>query len=121
MMNFLKKILDPRESQLRELDLDMVLKVLESETVRRRWADKVVDLVRNINQELDRLLEKQDRSQKWEAFAIERRTLLRTLSLVLDANDELESEKAAEEARTRLYSQFQGASAPLDARPNSGG
>lgn len=125
MRNFkgwLLKLLDPKEAQLRsDVSLEQVMEALNDATVRKLWIQSILDKVQTMNMELDNLLAKEDRQRSWETFAIERRTLLRCITMILDARDTLESERDAQERQNRTFTQYQGAAAtlPLDNRPNN--
>ena len=69
-----------------------------------------------MNVELDNLLSQEDRTRKWETFAIERRTLLRALTMILDAKDTIESDRFEQEAQNRIFERFKGTAVPLEHR-----
>lgn len=119
---WLLKILSPEESQLKsDISLEMVMEALNDPTVRKYWIESMISKIRDANMELDNLLAKEDRQRSWETFAIERRTLLRCITMILDARDMLDSERDAQERQNRTFTQYQGAAAtlPLDNRPNN--
>lgn len=118
----LSKILNPKESQFNsEISLEQVMEALNDPTVRKYWVESMIEKIRDANMELDNLLAKEDRQRSWETFAIERRTLLRCITMILDSRDMLDSERDAQERQNRYLTQYQGAAAalPLDNRPNN--
>lgn len=125
MRNFkvwLGKILNPQEAQLKsDISLEQVMEALNDPTVRKIWIESVLVKVQAMNIELDNLLAKEDRQRVWETFAIERRTLLRSITMILDARDMLESERDAQDRQNRTFEAYKGtaASLPLDNRPNN--
>lgn len=119
---WLFKILNPTEAQLQtEVSLEQVMEALNDPTVRKYWIESMIVKIRDANMELDNLLAKEDRQRSWETFAIERRTLLRTITMILDARDVLDSERDAQDRQNRIFTAYQGtaASLPLDDRPNN--
>ena len=119
---WLFKILNPTEAQLQtEVSLEQVMEALNDATVRKYWIESMIAKIRDANMELDNLLAKEDRQRSWETFAIERRTLLRCITMILDARDSLDSERDAQERQNRTFTQYQGVAAtlPLDNRPNN--
>lgn len=119
---WLLKALDPKETQLQtQVSLEQLMEALNDPTVRQYWVQSMMDKIQAMNIEVDNLLAKEDRQRTWETFAIERRTLLRSLSMILDARDVLESERDAQERQNRTFVKYQGAAAdlPLDNRPNN--
>lgn len=125
MRNFkawIAKILSPEQAQLKsDISLEQVMEALNDATVRRLWIQAMLDKVQMMNLELDNLLSKEDRQRTWEMFAIERRTLLRSITMILDARDHLESERDAQERQNRVFESYKGAAAtlPLDNRANN--
>lgn len=125
MRNFkvwLGKILNPQEAQLKsDISLEQVMEALNDPTVRKIWIESVLAKVQTMNIELDNLLAKEDRQRVWETFAIERRTLLRSITMILDARDMLESERDAQDRQNRTFEAYKGTAAalPLDNRPNN--
>lgn len=97
------------------------MEALNDPTVRKYWIESMIVKIRDANMELDNLLAKEDRQRSWETFAIERRTLLRTITMILDARDVLDSERDAQDRQNRIFTAYQGtaASLPLDDRPNN--
>lgn len=119
---WLLKVFDTKEAQFKnDISLEQVMEALNDPTVRQYWVQSMMDKIQAMNIEVDNLLAKEDRQRTWETFAIERRTLLRSLSMILDARDVLESERDAQERQNRTFVKYQGAAAdlPLDNRPNN--
>lgn len=119
---WLSSILSSKNAQLKsDISLEQVMEALNDATVRKIWIQSILDKIQTMNMELDNLLAKEDRQRSWETFAIERRTLLRCITMILDARDMLESERDAQERQNRTFTQYQGAAAslPLDNRPNN--
>lgn len=114
MMKFLTKILGPKETLFRELSLEDLEKTLQSQVIQHKWLLKMIDKLQAINMELDDLLDKSDKDRIWETLAIERRTILRCLTMILDVRDQIESERFTEDERTRFYQKYQGVSTPLN-------
>lgn len=120
--SWLENILNPKEAQLKsDISLEQVMEALNDATIRKLWIQSILDKIQTMNMELDNLLSKEDRQRTWETFAIERRTLLRCITMILDARDSLDSERDAQERQNRTFTQYQGAAAtlPLDNRPNN--
>lgn len=113
LTKWLEAILHPQEMQFKEVSIEKIRAALRSQTVQEKWIGSLSDKLRAINQEIDHLLEKEDRERIWQALAIERRTILRCLTMISDAAEELESERFAEEARDRFYEKYKGVSAPI--------
>jgi hypothetical protein len=119
LTNWIKSYLKPEAMQFKELSLDDIMGALNDPWIRKYWINSMIEKVQVANMELDNLLTKEDRSRVWEAIAIERRTILRALTMILDARDILESEREAQESQNRTFEQYQGAAAPLDNRANN--
>lgn len=120
--SWLLNIFDTKASQFKnDISLEQVMEALNDATVRKLWIQSILDKIQTMNMELDNLLAKEDRQRSWETFAIERRTLLRCITMILDARDALDSERDAQERQNRTFTQYQGAAAalPLDNRPNN--
>lgn len=120
--NWLTRALNPEQAQFRsEVSLELVMESLTDATVRKVWIESIIEKIRVANMELDHLLSKEDRQRSWETIAIERRTLLRCITMILDARDYLNSERDAQDRQNRYFESYQGAAAdlPLDNRPNN--
>lgn len=119
---WLSKILKPEEAQFKsDISLEQVMEALNDPTIRKLWIQSMMDKVQAMNIELDNLLSNEDRQRTWETFAIERRTLLRSITMILDARDVLESERDAQERQNRTFEAYRGMAAalPLDNRANN--
>jgi hypothetical protein len=104
-MNFsawIKSILKPNEEQFREFTLEDVSAALDNSVIRRLWLDAISERIQGINFEIDGILSNPDRDRIWETFAIERRTLLACLRLVMESRERLERERADEEREKEL-------------------
>jgi len=113
--NWLKKILEPSKVQFKdEISLDEVMQAFDSPAVRRIWMESLISKIQAMNMELDNLLAKEDRQRVWETLAIERRTILRCITMILDAKNTIESEQEAQERQNRLFKIYEGAAAPLN-------
>ena len=104
---------EPKEMQFREGDLTDFQSALQNHEVQARWFDAMISRIREINIEIDKLLAKEDRQRVWETFAIERRTLLAVLRMILDARDTLNSERFEQDAQNRLFERYRGAAAKI--------
>lgn len=119
MKNWLKKILHPNETQFKaEISLDEIMVAFDSPTIRRYWMEAMITKIQAMNMELDNLLAKSDKDRIWETIAIERRTILRCITMILDAKNTIESEQEAQERQNRLFTLYEGsaASLPLEKR-----
>ena len=114
MMNWLKKILHPNEMQfMADISLDDVTVALDNPSIRRVWLNLLISKIQDMNMELDNLLAKPDKDRVWETLAIERRTILRCITMILDAKNSLESEQETQERQNRIFKLYEGAAAPL--------
>jgi len=113
MIKFLENILRPHELQFRDFTLEDIQKTIQSISVQSRWLERMIQNLQAINFELDSLLAKPDKDRLWETLAVERRTIIRCLSMILDVRDEMESERVAQEAQNQLLEKYKGVSAPL--------
>jgi hypothetical protein len=116
MIAWLKNIFSPIQTQYQEGELEDIKRALEIPSVRELWMVSMVSKIKDSNIAIDSLLDKQDKDRLWETVAIERRTILRCLQMILDARDTLESEKEAQERQNRVMESYRGAAAPLDLR-----
>jgi hypothetical protein len=114
---WLQDIFKPSEMQYREASLEDVHAALQDQAVRTLWLMEIVLKIQQMNMELDNLLAKPDKERIWETFAIERRTLLRCVQMILDARDVLNSEREDQELQNRRAERIaQSTAAPLDLR-----
>jgi len=114
VIKFLETILKYREPLFRDFTLEDIQHTFLNSSVQHRWLEQMIDKLQRINFELDGLLDKPDKDRIWETLAIERRTMLRCLTMILDVRDEMESERTAQDAQNQLLQKYQGASAPLN-------
>lgn len=112
--NWLRKIYAPEKIQ--DIDLETLKKAIQSDEVQTVWLNLMVKKLQDANIAIDGFLDKADKDRLWETVAIERRTLLRCLQMVLEAHQKLENERFDQAAQDRLFTLYQGASAPLDNR-----
>lgn len=90
---------------------------LQDQAVQTLWLQDIVLRIQQMNLELDHLLGKPDKDRIWETFAIERRTLLRCVQMILDARDVLNSEREDQERQNQRRERInQAMAAPLDLR-----
>jgi hypothetical protein len=114
---WLQKIFSPQEMQCRDISFDDVRAALSDSAVQALWLKEIVSKIQSMNMEIDNLLAKPDKDRIWETFAIERRTLLRCIEMILDAKMVLESEREALESQNRRAERIARATAaPLDLR-----
>jgi hypothetical protein len=111
---WLANLLSPQAVQ--DIQLEDISKALQNGEVQTVWLDMMVKKVQAANLALDGLLDKADKERVWETLVIERRTILRTLEMILEAQQRLDNERFEQATQDRLFSQYQGASAPLDNR-----
>src|SRR5437763_2706721 len=102
-MNWIRKFLEPKDMQFQEADLDDYKAALSNAQVRDVWFSKMIEKIKDINMELDNLLAKEEKDRIWETFAIERRTMLRMVQMILDAKQDIENGKVQEERENRLF------------------
>lgn len=115
MLKWIKSILKPNESQLREFTIEDVATALNDAVIRRLWLEAITERIQSINFEIDGILSNPDRGRIWETFSIERRTLLACLRLVMESRERLERErfeeqreKELQEARSQKAPMFEG-------------
>ena len=117
MKKWLNKILHPSETQYKEFSFEDVRAALQDQSVQTLWLNDIILKIQQMNMEIDNLLSKEDRERVWETFAIERRTLLRCVQMILDAKDRLESEREDLERQNQRRERIaQAMAAPLDLR-----
>ncbi len=114
---WLKGVLSPSEMQYREVSIEDIHAALKDQAVQTLWLREMILKIQQMNMEIDNLLSKGDKERIWETFAIERRTLLASLRMILDAKDMLESEREDQERQNRRAERMAQATAtPLDLR-----
>lgn len=114
---WLKEILHPNEMQYKDVSLDEIREALQNHTVQTLWLNDIISKIQQANIEVDNLLAKEDKQRIWETFAIERRTLIACLRMILDARDVIESEREEQESQNRRAERIaQATAAPLDLR-----
>lgn len=99
--HWLKDILHPEKMQYQDVSMDDIRQALQNHAVQNLWLNEIILKIQQMNMEVDNLLSKEDKQRIWETFAIERRTLLACLRMILDAKDTLESEREALEHQNR--------------------
>jgi hypothetical protein len=112
--------LSPEEVQ-KESAFEDIEAALQNRQVQKRWLESMIGKIQVMNAELDHLLADPDKTRKWETFAIERRTLLRSLTMILDARDSIETDRFEQAEQDKMFERFKGAHAPLDLRANNEG
>ena len=114
---WLRDVFHPEKMQYQEMALDDVRAALQDQTVQTLWLNEIILKIQQMNMEVDNLLAKEDRQRIWETFAIERRTLLRCVQMILDARDILNSEREDQERQNRrVEREALLTAAPLDLR-----
>lgn len=103
--------------QYKDVSLDEIREALQNHTVQTLWLNDIISKIQQANIEVDNLLAKEDKQRIWETFAIERRTLIACLRMILDARDVIESEREEQESQNRRAERIaQATAAPLDLR-----
>ena len=114
---WLSNLFQPAQMQYREVSLEDIHFALQDQAVRNLWLKEMILKIQQMNMEVDNLLAKEDKQRVWETFAIERRTLLVCLRMILDAKDILESEREDQERQNQRAQRIASAmAAPLDLR-----
>jgi len=102
----LEKMLSPKEIQLQDVSLEDIEKYLTQPVIFKKWMNRLINKLQMINLEIDNLLAKEDKTRIWESLAIERRTILRMLTMVMDIKEEMDAERLDQEARQRINEKF---------------
>lgn len=114
MLKFIKNIFSPETIQ--GIDPELIQKALQNHEVQTVWFNAMIQKLQDANIAVDGFLDKGDKDRLWETVVIERRTILRCLNMIVEAQQRLENERFEQAAQDRLFAQYQGASAPLDNR-----
>jgi hypothetical protein len=111
---WLDSLLKP--TAIQGIDLASFKKAIQSDEVQTVWLASMVQKLQDANIAVDGFLDKADKDRLWETVIIERRTILRCLNMILEAQQRLENERFEQSEQDRRFTMYQGASAPLDNR-----
>ena len=114
LRKWLDTLLSP--SKIQDVDLDSIKKAIQNDEIQTVWLNMMIQKLQDANIAVDGFLDKADKERLWETVVIERRTILRCLTMILEAQQRLDNERFEQAEQDRRFTMYQGVSAPLDNR-----